>query len=443
MGRGTLVRNVQIFVAAVSLALIVGGLVTLSLPGPSARLSLVTATPTSTPTPSATPTATATATQTPTATPTSTATPTPSPSATSTATATPFPTETPTSTATAAAMANAPAATGTQALTATRPSTPEPTPSPTLTPTPVPRTVQATGLPDYTQAGEHFWFTRPFTEAHFTWGSWYYPFGTNAQGQYLWHHGIDIENPLGTPVQAVGDGVVVHAGPDLERVLGLTPNFFGQAVMIRHDQLWDDQPVFSLYGHVSKVLVEEGQHVMAGQVIAEVGQEGVALGPHLHLEVRFGSAGYWETRNPDLWIRPDPGYGVIAGRVIDVEGYYVPQQLITLHRASEPDRFWRQTWTYPDNEIRFDPAWGETFTFSDVPAGRYLVKTHFDGRFYSQPITVTNQATTFVPFEGLPPPAPTPTPAPSATPTPGQETAPSPTPEAVPPAEDATATPSG
>jgi murein DD-endopeptidase MepM/ murein hydrolase activator NlpD len=276
--------------------------------------------------------------------------------------------------------------------------------TPTPTPTPVPRTVRADSLPDYSQTEDHFWFTRPFTAAHLTWGSAYYPFGTNAQGQYLWHHGIDIQNPLQTPIQAVADGLVVHAGPDLDRVLGPYPDFFGQAVLIRHDRRLNDEPVYTLYGHVSQVLVTEGEHVSAGQIIARVGQEGIALGPHLHLEVRLGQATYWDTRNPDLWIRPDPAFGVIAGRVIDADGYFVPQQLVTLHRAEEPDRFWRQSWTYPDNEFKFDPVWGETYTFSDVPVGPYVVKTHFDGRLYSQPITVTNQSTTFVHIEGLAPP---------------------------------------
>jgi len=386
-----LVDNLRLFTVAVAIALLVGLTVIAGRERPVSLAVLGTATSTYTPTP------TDTATPTPTYSPT--------PTATHTATQTPIPTRTPTATS----RSETPPPT--QTATATPAGTPTPTDTPTPTPTPVPRTVLASSLdlPDPIGAEDHFWFTRPFTDAHATWGSPYYPFGTNNRGQYLWHHGIDIQNPMGTPILAVGSGVVVYAGPDNEVPLGPSLNFFGQAVVIRHDQEWDERPVFTLYGHVSKVLVQEGQWVEAGNIIAEVGQGGVALGPHLHLEVRVGGMTYPDARNPDLWVRPDSGYGVIAGRVIDLEGYLVPQQPVFLHRGEDPGRFWRETFTYPDNVVKPDSAWGETFTFADVPAGGYVLKTYFDGRLYTRPITVTNQTSTFVLIEGVAlPPTPTP-----------------------------------
>jgi murein DD-endopeptidase MepM/ murein hydrolase activator NlpD len=393
--RRTLVDNLRLFTVAVAVALLVG-LVTIIGHNRSSTVAMLgTATPTNTatPTPTYSPTPTNTATPTPTYSPTPTATPTSSPTTVLTATL------------------GAEAISSTATATATPAGTPTLTLTPTPTPTPVPRTVLASslGLPDPSQAEDHFWFTRPFTQANASWGSPYYPFGTNNRGQYLWHHGIDIQNPLGTPILAVGDGMVVRAGPDDVIPFGPTPNFFGQAVLIRHDREWNSLSVYTLYGHVSKVLVQEGQPVKAGDVVAEVGQGGVALGPHLHLEVRVGGMSYWDVRNPDLWVKPDPGYSVVAGRVIDAQGYLVPQQPLFLHRAQEPDRFWRETFTYPDNVVKSDDEWGETFTFADVPAGGYILKTYFDGRLYTYPITTTSQATTFVMIEGAPfPPTPTP-----------------------------------
>jgi murein DD-endopeptidase MepM/ murein hydrolase activator NlpD len=296
--------------------------------------------------------------------------------------------------------------------------------SPTPTPTPVPRTVQVPpDIPDYTQVEDHFWFTRSFTDAFRTWGSYYYPYGTSGRGQYFWHHGIDIQNPQGTTIVAVGDGTVTHAGPDNIKPLGPWPDFYGQAVVIRHDRDWDGLPVYTLYGHVSKVLVQIGQRVKVGDPIAEVGQLGVALGAHLHLEVRLGANSYFDTRNPDLWVRSDFGSGVIAGRVVDYQNYFVPQQLVTLHRANDPGRFWRQTFTYPDGEVSSDKNYVETFTFSDVPVGSYLVKTFFDGRQLTLPITVTNQTTIFALLEQTqPPPTPRPpTPIPISSPSPAEE----------------------
>jgi murein DD-endopeptidase MepM/ murein hydrolase activator NlpD len=284
--------------------------------------------------------------------------------------------------------------------------------TPTPTATPVPRTLLVPpDLPNYTEAEDHFWFTRPFTEAYNSWGSYYYPYGTNARGNYFWHHGIDIQVPHGAPILSIGDGIVIHAAPDDLKQLGPWPDFYGQAVVIEHDRRWAGLPVYTLYGHVSEVLVQPGQQVKAGDLIARVGQLGVALGPHLHLEIRVGAGTYFDTRNPDLWVRPDPGFGVIAGRVVDYQNYYVPQQLVTLHRVSDPSRFWRQTFTYPDNVVNSDEFYGETFTFSDVPVGNYLVKTFFDGKQLTIPVTVNNQGTTFVLLkQDLPPPAlPTPT----------------------------------
>jgi murein DD-endopeptidase MepM/ murein hydrolase activator NlpD len=342
----------------------------------------------------ATPTATATSTSTATPTATSTYTPTPSPTATATQTATPTPSSTPTS---VPKKSTGPAQRGT-ATPRTARLTPTPAGTPTPTPTPVPRTVPVSSLnlPDPAQAQEHFWFGRPFENTFVTWGSSYYPFGTNGGGQYLWHQGSDIQNPMHTPILAVGDGVVERAGPDDRIKYGPRLNFFGQAVLIRHNRDWNGLPVYTLYGHVSKVLVQAGQPVKAGDRIAEVGQGGVALGPHLHLEVRVGGPDYQDALNPNLWVRPDGGYGVIAGRLIDARGYVVPQQPVLLYQVQKADQVWRMTYSYPDNVVKPDPAWGELFTFGDVPAGGYVLKVYFDGQLYTRPLTVTNQATRFV-----------------------------------------------
>ncbi len=421
---------------------------------------VATATPTSSAT--ATPTSTSTPTPTPTSTPTSTATPTATSTATPTLTPSPLPptftpTFTPVITSTLALTPTLPisqtALTESLALTPTlppitteQPLTPTlplsqtvtqtgteviaPVGTPTPSPTPIPRTVMVpTDIPDYREAEDHFWFTRPFTRAHRAWGSYYYPYGTDGRGNYFWHYGIDIQNPQSTTIVAVGDGRVTHAGPDDSILFGPWPDFYGQLVVIEHTQQWKNQPVYTLYGHVSKLLVKIGQEVKAGQPIAEVGQLGVALGPHLHLEVRLGEGSYDDTRNPDLWLRPDSGFGVVAGRIVDYQNYYLPRQHITLHRAEQPSRFWRETFTYPDNVVNADDDYVESFAFSDVPAGKYIIKTVFDGHQLTIPFTVTNRATSFVLMhQTQPPKLPTPTPESSPTPLPEGDTPPEPTP---------------
>jgi hypothetical protein len=169
-----LANNLRLFTVASVMALLVGliALAARTLPPTVAMLGTATATDTPSPTP------TATATHTPTATPTSTYTPSPS------ATSTPTPTSSPTPQAATTARRR----TATATATATPAGTPTPTDTPTPTPTPVPRTVLASSLdlPDPAKAEDHFWFTRPFSDTFATWGSPYYPFGTNNRGEYLW-----------------------------------------------------------------------------------------------------------------------------------------------------------------------------------------------------------------------------------------------------------------
>lgn len=91
------------------------------------------------------------------------------------------------------------------------------------------------------------------------------------------HRGVDIHVPAGTPVRAMSDGVVAHAGP-----LG----DYGLTVILRHTSR-----LVTLYGHLSRVDVSLGQHVSGQEIIGAVGQTGNATGPHLHFEIlRWGHA---------------------------------------------------------------------------------------------------------------------------------------------------------
>ena len=299
-----------------------------------------------------------------------TSTPTPTFTATPTATATFTPTPTPTATPTAS-----PTATSTPTLT--------PTPTPTATPTPA-------GPQD------HYWLERPIGPEGHNYAEHFYPYGTTAGGRYPIHTGVDLVNPSGTPVLAAGAGTVIVAGDDLTVVYGRETNYYGNLVIVELDRRYHGQPVYTLYGHLSEVLVREGQHVEPGQVIGEVGATGVAIGPHLHFEVRVGSNTWGATRNPELWLKPFPGQGTLAGRLVDAQGDFIPATLITVHRAESPDKRWRETWTYFPKLVNPDDEWGENFVLGDVPAGDYILKTTVEGRLYTVPVSVTAGETTFV-----------------------------------------------
>lgn len=94
---------------------------------------------------------------------------------------------------------------------------------------------------------------------------------------YRWgvlHAGIDLANSIGTPILAVSDGVVIDAGPTAG---------YGMWVKLRHAD-----GTVTLYGHVNTTLVSVGEHVMAGDQIATMGNRGDSTGPHLHFEVLLG-----------------------------------------------------------------------------------------------------------------------------------------------------------
>jgi murein DD-endopeptidase MepM/ murein hydrolase activator NlpD len=205
-----------------------------------------------------------------------------------------------------------------------------------------------------------------------------------------------MENPIGTPVLAVASGTVIVAGTDQDEVYGLKPNFYGQLVVVQLDREFHEQPVFVLYGHLSRLTAEVGQQVTTGQVLGEVGMTGVAIGPHLHFEVRVGANTYANTCNPELWLKPLPGHGTIAGVLLDAQGNPMPEVLINFHQAEEPDRRWRETWTYASDEVSPDEEWGENFVMGDVPTGSYVLKTSVNGRLYTQEVTVGAGKTSFV-----------------------------------------------
>lgn len=89
------------------------------------------------------------------------------------------------------------------------------------------------------------------------------------------HEGIDLAGPLGSPILAVGDGLVIKAGP---------ADGFGNWVVIQHRN-----GDVSIYGHMQFFFVHVGEEVKAGQRIALVGNEGFSTGPHLHFEIHRGS----------------------------------------------------------------------------------------------------------------------------------------------------------
>jgi murein DD-endopeptidase MepM/ murein hydrolase activator NlpD len=88
------------------------------------------------------------------------------------------------------------------------------------------------------------------------------------------HWGIDLAAPLGTPIVAAVDGVVIRAG---------AASGYGNAIYIQ-----DADGNVHIYGHMRYYSVRAGDIVHAGDEIAKVGSEGQSTGPHLHYEIHRG-----------------------------------------------------------------------------------------------------------------------------------------------------------
>ncbi len=281
------------------------------------------------------------------------------------------------------------------AATATTQIQPTPTPDefPTVTATPQP-TFTPPALP-FTSNDEHFWLRRPIPEGGTVWTDKVYPYGNTRNGSLRPHHGVEFYVPSGTEILAAASGTVIVAGNDLDIAYGPHTNFYGNLVVIELDSIYNGQPVYNLYGHLSELFVTVGQRVNAQMLIALSGATGIADGPHMHFEVRVGSNHYDATRNPLLWLYPFPDNGAVAGRVLWPNGELVEGAPITLRRIDAPSKY-HATTSYTGNTVNGDDQWPENFAFDDVAAGYYEVEIQANGKKHKEEFWVFAYRTSFV-----------------------------------------------
>jgi murein DD-endopeptidase MepM/ murein hydrolase activator NlpD len=222
---------------------------------------------------------------------------------------------------------------------------------------------------------------RPISDSGVNYVARTYPYGNTAGGALQVHLGVDMENSAGTPILAAADGVVEYGGSDTGIQFGPATSYYGNVVVIRHGFTdADGQPVFSLYGHMQRVDVQNGQSVSQGEQIGSVGAEGVAFGPHLHFEVRVGSAtDYRATRNPELWIFPYRAYGTLVGRVTDASGALLYDVTIQARPIDNQNAIY-YGFSYHDDTINPDTTFQENYLIGDLAANYYDVYVSERGR---------------------------------------------------------------
>jgi murein DD-endopeptidase MepM/ murein hydrolase activator NlpD len=95
-------------------------------------------------------------------------------------------------------------------------------------------------------------------------------------GEGAYHTGVDISAAPGTPVHSTADGRVQFAG---------FYHGYGRLVIVNHGNNYE-----TYYAHLSNISVTEGEELRRGEQVGLVGSSGRSTGPHLHYEVRRGSA---------------------------------------------------------------------------------------------------------------------------------------------------------
>lgn len=269
---------------------------------------------------------------------------------------------------------------------------------------------------------DHFFFARPIAADKVNWPIPDYRYGGTVVGiANLIHTGIDIEAPFGTPVLAAAPGVVIWAGFGLETGTVNPKDPYGNAVMIRHDFGFQGNRLDTVYGHMSEIDVVKGQRVDTGTQLGLVGQTGLATGPHLHFEVRVEENNYFAFQNPELWLIPSQGWGVLAGRVMDSAGNLIHRLDIQVN-SKTTDNTWTVR-TYGSEVVKNDPYYQENVVLSDLPAGDYTISITNQAETYKQDIHINPGLVSYFSIKGNafnlnPPPTPVPSFLTTVTPTP-------------------------
>ncbi len=274
---------------------------------------------------------------------------------------------------------------------------------------------------------DHFYFVRPIGADQVNWPLANYRYGGIFFSENIVHTGVDIPADKGTPVMAAGSGTVLWSGWGF--FSGLPGNLndpYGISVVIEHDFGYQGQALYTVYAHLDSTAVVAGQYLQTGEFLGRVGETGFTTGPHLHFEVRVGQNTYYQTRNPELWIAPPQGWGVLVGQVLKRNG-----EPLGTFEFKVTSLETRRTWvlrTYGKGAVRSDDFYKENIVLGDLPAGRYeiIIKLEDALRAETYPVSIFAGRTTFFRYQeekgfssDLPPdpqrvnipyPLPTPTP---------------------------------
>jgi murein DD-endopeptidase MepM/ murein hydrolase activator NlpD len=245
---------------------------------------------------------------------------------------------------------------------------------------------------------DHFYFARPIGADEVNWPLADYRYGGIFFSSDIVHTGVDIPAPRGTPVLAAAAGRVVWAGYGLYYGNNDPDDPYGLAVTIRHDFGYEGKRLYTVYAHMQQILVINGQLVQAGEAIGLVGTTGLTTGPHLHFEVRTDRNSYFATLNPELWLVPPVGWGVLVGQLRNTNGSILTEQDVVVRNITTEQKWTVRT--YGKSTVNSDPYYQENLVLSDLPAGDYDILIDYLGERYIDRVAIHPGAITYFTFRG-------------------------------------------
>jgi murein DD-endopeptidase MepM/ murein hydrolase activator NlpD len=199
-------------------------------------------------------------------------------------------------------------------------------------------------------------------------------------GNFRQHQGCEYNNPEGTELLAVDDGMIVYVNKEI-----------GHTVL-RCDTRFEKYYVYAHYHHMHEISREIGQRVLRGDVIGTIGKKGNVTNEHLHFEVSLSlvedSNVPNQTVNNELWQKPLSGCGTIAGNIIDGRNRPIMgARICGVEKPGPTETPFTFAESYRDS-VRASPAYNENFVIADVPEGKYLLWSEINGVKYAVSATV-------------------------------------------------------
>lgn len=244
---------------------------------------------------------------------------------------------------------------------------------------------------------EHFYLSRPIGSNSVNWPVPSYLYGDTDDISEFSHSGLDFAAPIDTPIMAAASGKVVFAGYGLALGKGNTEDPYGIAVAIRHDFSYYGYSILTIYAHMNKTAVVEGQTVEQGQVIGYVGNTGNTTGPHVHFEVRLFKDDIYHVQNPFLWMSPSIDHGVFVGAFLNKYGTFLNDRDVWI-TSKATGYVWKMK-TYYAQATSNDLFYSENLVLGDLDVGEYEI-TFLNNYVYNKyTFTIQPGAITYVRFK--------------------------------------------